>query len=66
MVTVYCFKVWDQQQGEYKIQLLKSPADRIQKASGEIILGTAENVDESALDSEGRYDPEAQSEKPDA
>ncbi len=65
MVTVYHFKVWDQQQGEHIIQPLKSPADRIQELRGEIILGTAENVDVSALDSEGRYDPKAQSEKPD-
>ncbi len=65
MVTVYHFKVWDQQQGEYIIQPLKSPADRIQEIGGKIIPGTAENVDVSALDSEGRYDPKSQSEKPD-
>ncbi len=64
MVTVYHFKVWDQQRGEHIIQPLKSPADRILEIGGEIILGTAENVDVSALDSEGRYGPKAQSEKP--
>ena len=64
MVTVHYFKKWHQQQGEYIVQPRKSPADRIQEIGGQIIPGTDEEVDESALDSEGRYDPEPQSVKP--
>ncbi len=65
MVRVHYFKVWDQQQGAYIIQPRKSTANRIQEIpSAEIIPGTAEDVDVSALDSRGRYDPKAQSEKP--
>ncbi len=66
MVTVHGFEKWDQQQGENIRSRYKCTADGIQKMHAEIIPWTAEEVDESALDSDGRYDPKAQSEKPDA
>ena len=55
MVTVHRFKVWDIRTGDYVVQPLKSPAERIKQVGGEIIPGTAEEVDPSALDGEGRY-----------
>jgi hypothetical protein len=55
VATVYHFKVWDPQRGENVIQPLKSTAERIKTIGGEIILGTAEEVPFSALDTEGRY-----------
>ena len=57
-MTVYSFEVWDQQQGAYIAQRLKSPAARIERiARARIIIGTAEEVDASALDPQGRYNP---------
>jgi hypothetical protein len=57
MVTVYHFKVWDNARGDYTVPPLKSPAERIEEAGGVIIPGTAEQVEERALDAHGRYDP---------
>jgi len=57
-VTVYSFEAWDQQQGAYIAQRLKSPAARIENRKGRIIVGTAEEVYTSALDPQGRYNPE--------
>jgi len=57
-VTIYSFEVWDQRQGVYVAQRLKSPAARIQRiGSARIIPGTAEDVNASTLDPQGRYDP---------
>jgi hypothetical protein len=57
MVTVHHFRVWDIMRGEYLIPSLKSTTQRIQEVKGEIIPETAEEVERSALDKEGRYDP---------
>jgi hypothetical protein len=57
MVTVYNFKVWDAGCGGWVYPVLKTTADRIKKAKGEIIIGTNEKVDPVTLDAEGRYCP---------
>ena len=57
MITVHHFKVWDAQTDEYISPPRKSPAERIKAVGGEIIPGTAESVEEAALDDHGRYDP---------
>ena len=58
MVTVHHFRVWDALKDEWIYPPLKSPAARIKAvAKGEIIPGTAEEVDEADLDEHGRYDP---------
>ena len=58
MVTVYSFKWWDSVEDREVIQPFKSTMDRILNvARGEPILETAEEVDESDLDNQGRYDP---------
>lgn len=59
MVTVHYFRTWNAVQDGWIEQPLKSPADRINKIGGQIIEGTGEDVPESALDSEGRYNPDA-------
>jgi len=57
-VTVYSFEVWDQTQGAYVTQRLKSPAGRIERIGrARIIPGTAEEIEASMLDPQGRYDP---------
>ena len=64
MVKVYEFTKCDIQTGEDVKALCKCTADGIQIMGGVKILETEEEVDESALDSDGRYYPKAQSEKP--
>ena len=59
MVTVHHFKVWDQAAGDHVVPPRKSTAERIKQIGGTIIPGTSEEVDESAIDSEGRFDPRA-------
>ncbi len=56
-VVVHKFRVWDVTKDEYVEQPLKSPADRIARIGGEIIPGTGEAVERSALDEHGRYNP---------
>ena len=57
-VTVYSFEVWDPREDAYVAQRLKSPAARIERiGKARIIAGTAEEVDASTLDAQGRYDP---------
>ena len=56
MVKVYAFEIWDSAKGEMIIQPVKSTAGRIIRVGGKIISGTAEEVDASCLDAEGRYD----------
>lgn len=64
--TVYYFKVWSPGTDDYVIPQRKSTAERIKNVCrGEIIEGTGEEVDVSALDEQGRYDPSA-TEKKDA
>lgn len=59
MVTVHHFKVFDFNRGNFIIQPLKSTVERInQIPTAEIIPDTAEEIQPSALDSEGRYNPQ--------
>ena len=57
MVIVHHFEVWDVTLGDWVRQPLKSTAERIQQVKGRIIPGTEEEVDPSALDAHGRYNP---------
>ncbi len=62
MVTVHHFKVFDIKRGIFVIQPLKSTVERIsQIPTAEIIPDTAEEVEPSALDSDGRYNPQRSS-----
>jgi hypothetical protein len=57
-VTVYSFEVWDQSQGAYVARRLKSPAWRIERiGKARIIPGSAEEIEASLLDPQGRYNP---------
>jgi len=56
-ITVFEFKVWDQAKGDFFTQPRKSPLKRIIQVGGEVIPGSAEDVDVRLLDSHGRYDP---------
>jgi hypothetical protein len=58
LVIVHSFSVWDAGAGDYVVQPLKSPADRIARIGGEIVPDTAEVVKRTALDAHGRYKPE--------
>jgi hypothetical protein len=57
MVTVYHFRVYDPANDATIVQPRKSTAERIERIRGEIIPGTAEEVDPSTLDEDGRYNP---------
>jgi len=57
MVMVYHFEVWDYARGENIVLPLKCDADLIERVGGMILPGTGEEVDVSALDAAGRYDP---------
>ena len=57
MVEVYHFKVWDSYLNDWVIPLSKRTAEFIAGAKGEIISGTKQTVDPSALDEKGRYYP---------
>ena len=57
-VTVYSFEVWDQTRGAYVAQRLKSPAWRIERIGrARIIPDSAEEIEASMLDPQGRYNP---------
>lgn len=57
-VTVYSFEVWDPREDVYVAQRLKSPAARIERiGKARIIPGTAEEVEASMLEPQGRFDP---------
>jgi hypothetical protein len=57
MVTVHYFRVYDVVHDRMVTQALKSPAERIKRIGGEIIPGTAEEVEDEDLDEHGRYAP---------
>ncbi|WP_068015070.1 hypothetical protein [Rhodoplanes sp. Z2-YC6860] len=57
MITVYRYKLFDQRDGEWIVQISKGTKGRIEALGGGIIEGTAEQVDESLIDNEGRYIP---------
>ncbi|HEY1806392.1 MAG TPA: hypothetical protein VGG45_18115 [Terracidiphilus sp.] len=54
LVEVHAFKVWDTTAGDQVQPSRKSTAERIARIQGEIIPGTSEWVEPSAIDSEGR------------
>lgn len=56
-VLVYHFRVYDGINDKIIVPVRKSTAPRIAKIRGEIIQGTGEVVDVTALDEDGRYDP---------
>jgi len=57
MIEVHHFKVWDSYLNDWVIPLSKRTAEFIAGAKGEIIAGTKQTVDPSALDDKGRYYP---------
>ena len=63
-VRVYHFRWWDASADRWRFPHRKSTADRIHESHGEIIDGSEEEVDESALDEHGRYDPRAKDAPP--
>jgi DNA-binding cell septation regulator SpoVG len=56
-VTVHHFRVYDGIKDVFIVPVRKSTADRIARIRGEIIQGSAEQVDAAALDQHERYDP---------
>ena len=56
MVTVHHYRSWDPYKEEWFYPPYKMSADRIRER-GEIIPGTAEEVDQSQIDAHGRYHP---------
>jgi hypothetical protein len=57
MVTVYHFEVWNHGRGDNIVLPHKCDANFIEQVGGTILPGTEEEVDISALDAAGRYDP---------
>jgi len=57
-VTVHQFRKWNINAGQYDHPPLKSTAEKIEEAGGEIIPETAEQVPLSKLDGQGRYIPD--------
>ena len=57
-VTVYHFRVYDGINDVHIVPIRKSTAPRIARVNGEIIPGTAEDVDITSLDDHDRYDPQ--------
>lgn len=58
MVTVHSYKRWDINRDVYVTTRLKGTPNYITSIRGEIMLNTAEDVDPSCIDDQGRYDPE--------
>lgn len=54
LTEVHSFKVWDNRAGDTLQPSHKSTAERIARVGGEIIPGTGEWVEPSAVDAEGR------------
>jgi hypothetical protein len=63
MVTVHHFKVWSITTGGYVASARKAIIETIREAKGEIVPGTAEEVDETALDGQGFYGPRSAAER---
>ena len=59
MVTVYRYKLFDRRDGDWVVQIAKATKERIEALGGRIIDGSAEDVDESLVDSAGRHVPES-------
>jgi hypothetical protein len=62
MVTVYYFRVWSIATGGYVTSARKAIAETIREVKGEVITGTAEEVDETALDDQGFWGPRSAAE----
>ena len=56
MVMVYHFKGWSQQEGDCLVPARKATAEFINANKLTLIDGTGEDVPESAVDRNGRYD----------
>ena len=59
VVTVHSYKRWDISRDVYVTTRLKGTPNYITSIRGEIMLNTAEDVDPSCIDNQGRYDREA-------
>jgi hypothetical protein len=57
MITVHRCKMYERMSGEWIVQILKRTEQSIHDLGGKIIEGTAEEVDPSMIDAEGRYIP---------
>jgi hypothetical protein len=57
MVEVHHFKVWNNTKGDWEIPPSKRTTESIAAANGKIIPDTAEEVEATKLDSQGRYFP---------
>ena len=55
MLTVHSFKIWVD--GTYTVPPAKRTAAQIKQMGGEIVPGTAEEINKADLDDNGRYDP---------
>lgn len=56
-ITVHHFRVYDAKTDVWISPPRKSPVERINRVGGQIIPGTGEDVNASALDEQERYDP---------
>lgn len=56
-VTVHHFRLWDAQRGYFIVAPLKGAEKRIKQLNGQIVPGTAEEVDARLIDAQGRYRP---------
>jgi len=57
MVTVHRYRLFEQETGDWVVQLSKGSEAHIEKLGGKIIAGTAEQVDQALIDDQGRYLP---------
>jgi hypothetical protein len=57
MITVYRYRLYDPDADAWVVQLSKATAQHIAAVKGRIIDGTAEEVDDSAVDAEGYFAP---------
>jgi hypothetical protein len=57
MVTVHRYRLFDEAIRDWVVQLSKSSEERIRALSGQIIEGTADEVDAAMIDAQGRYVP---------
>ena len=57
MFEVHHFKVWNINKGDWEIPPSKRTAESIAELKGHIIHDTAEQIDPTKLDDQGRYFP---------
>ena len=58
MATVHDFQVWSIVHGGYVRSKRKATVETIRETKGQIIPGSAEDVDQTALDEQGFYSPQ--------